>query len=446
MMEVFKLAVNLKLENRAVQSAMLFGSMVAAMGTNLLGSIVTSRYLGPVGYGDLKFIQTIWALLALVFAVGLLQSGGRVLLLEHNQDRLREIVGVILTVATGMGIVMMIVTAALAPVIDKIFHTQLAHVLILLSPLMVILPLKDALALALQSTNRVAFLAIINVVPSLLYLGLLVLAAQKVALSVSLVLVLQQMSLLIVLVLITWLLRPRFTGYRGWLRSIFRENRTYGWPVYVGTLAGVASGHLNRLAISYWVDNTAVGFYSLATALVQPLYMIPDAVATSSFRDFARQTRISRKVLVATAGVSGAFLVVCLVLLGEPLSWVYSSDFAPVGPMARVAAFGAILYGLGNLYNRFLGAHGKGRSLRNTAFVVGAVNITGFVLLVPIWKAWGAIAVNVLAGATYLGYLLVSYRKLSHALATQNAANPESACTADSLPPLTTEASDAHLD
>jgi O-antigen/teichoic acid export membrane protein len=419
--------------------------MVAAMGLSFLGSLITTRRLGASSYGDLQFVQAVWALLDVVSTLGYLQSGSRMLLLERDTFRLRQIVGIVLLLAVVMGVGMMAITASLAHPIDHFFRSNVAVVLIVTAPLMVTLPLRDALTLILQCTNKVVYLAILNTAPYLICLVGLVATTRLTSLSVTRILYIQQASILLVSLFVVQRLKPQITSVKYWLDSIANMNKTYGWQIYVGALVGVASGHLNRLAISYWVDNTAVGFYSLATSLAAPLYMVPDAVATSSFRNFAQQTKITRKVLVATAGVSGAFLIVYLVLLGKPLSWVYPHDFASVGLMAQVAAFGAILLGLGNLYNRFLGAHGEGRIMRNTAFAVGAVNIIGLLLLVPIWKAWGAIAVYVLAGATYLGFLWVNYRKFIRAVARQNATIPEIASRSDNLPSTNTKTDQASL-
>ena len=203
---------------------------------------------------------------------------------------------------------------------------------------------------------------------------------------------------------------------RKWGGEIRKTHRSYGWPVYVGSVAAVATGHLNRLAISYWVDNTAMGFYSLASTLTDPLKMIPGVVGTSSFKEFANQRQISAKVTRATIVASALALVVALIFLGEPLALLYTEAFAAVSPMARVAAVGAVLYGFGDFYNRFMGAHGKGAALRNTALMVGAVNVLGFFIFVPLWGAWGAIAANVVVGFVYPGVMYWYYRKYTRSL------------------------------
>lgn len=386
--------------------------MVLAMGLNFLSSIITSRALGLAAYGDFKFIQTLWALLALVINFGLLHAGSRVLLLEHDSTRSREIAGTVLLLALAMGTMIAGVIMALAWPVDHLLHTELAPLLIAVAPLAAIIPLQTAVTLALQSTNRIVELAVLNSIPPLIYLVILWTLSQVVPISTGMVLLLQQGSALLLILAIALRLRPRWRSTRHWWDAIRAENKTYGFPVYVGALAGVASGKVNGLAISYWADNSAVGVFYLATHLVNPLTMIPQAVATSSFRDFARQPRVPKRVLAATIVVSFLSLVGSWILFGKPLHWLYTGEFASrAGPMASVAAVGAILSGFGDFYNRFLGAHGKGTALRNTAFLVGLVNAVGFVALVPLWGAWGAIVTTVIAGAAYLLFMLISYTR-----------------------------------
>jgi len=400
---------------RAAQSGTLFLSMIGAMGVSFLASVITARALGPASYGDVKFIQTLWTLMTLLTMAGFQYTGSFVLLKEKDQQSGREIIGTIVVWALGTGIVVGLFCVLAAYPIDWIFKTNLATVLIALSPFAIVMPLQSALFLAYQSTNQIYRLALLNILPFVLYL-LSVLGLPKVWISTGTILFLQQITMLVVVMGLVLAAKPRFASVRKWGGEIRRLHRGYGWPIYVGSVAGVATGYLNRLAISYWVDNTAVGFYSLASTLTQPLQMIPSVVGTSSFKEFANQRRIPRKVTLATVIAALLAFLAALVFFGEPLSLLYTKAFAAVSPMARVAAFGAVLYGFGDFYNRFMAAHGKGLALRNTALMVGAVNVFGFFILVPLWGAWGAIATGVVVGVVYPGVMYWHYRKYTRSL------------------------------
>jgi|GEM_PF-78686 len=396
---------------RLRQSSILLGSMVLAMGVNFITSIIVARQLGPESYGNVKFIQIIWSLLTLLFSFGFFHSGSRVLVIEKEPDSIREIIGAVLFISFLTGTSLSILTAILALPIDIFFHTQVANDMIQLSPLVLVMSVYTALTLILQGVNRIYLLAILNAVPVLLYLVCILVLSHFHLLTTVRVLLSNQTSFLVVILFGILRLRPSFKSMRYWWKLVRKHNKTYGGPVYLGSLANVASSYVNSLAISYWMDNASIGFYSLATSLTEPLKLIPNAVATSSFRSFASQKKIPTKVFVATLVFSLLAVSAALLFFGQPLSWVYTKDFAEVGTMARALAAGAILSGLGDFINRFLGAHGKGNALRNVAYLVGGVNVAGFFLLIPLWGVWGVISTSVLGGFAYLLFMYGYYRK-----------------------------------
>ncbi len=400
---------------RAAQSATLFASMIGSMGASFLSSLITARVLGPAYYGDVKFIQTLWALLTLLAMAGYQYTGSLVLLQQKDPDSQREILGSIILGVVAIGCVIGLFCALAAYPIDWIFRTNLAKVLIMMSPFGIVLPLQAALLVAYQSTNQIYRLALLNTLPPALYF-LSVLVLPQAWISIGAIVFLQQITMLIVVVGLILASKPRFASIGKWSGETRKLHRDYGWPIYIGSIAAVATGYLNRLAISFWVDNQAVGFYSLAVTLTDPLKLVPNAVGTSSFREFANQHRISTKVTLATIVTALLAFGAAFVFLGEPLSWLYTKDFAAVSPMARIIAFGAVLYGFGDFYNRFMGAHGKGAVLRNTSLVVGIVNVVGFFILVPLWGAWGAILANVTVGFVYPVVMYWNYHRYTRSL------------------------------
>ena len=82
-----------------------------------------------------------------------------------------------------------------------------------------------------------------------------------------------------------------------------------------------------------------------------------------------------------------------------------------VVPLAYYTSIGAIFHGLGDFFNRFLAAHGKGKQLRNSNFQIGIVNLLGYILLVDIFGVYGAAITRLLAGIVYFSIMLFYYLK-----------------------------------
>jgi O-antigen/teichoic acid export membrane protein len=283
-----------------------------------------------------------------------------------------------------------------------------------LAPLLLVIPLGEALSLILQSTNQIYLLAVIMGTPSILYMVSILVLSGLNHITTSSVLLSQQLSTLSVIIFILVIIKPSLRSIKFWWGEIKKHHKTYGFPVYRGGLAGIGTSYLTRLAISYWVNNTAIGFFSLASSLVEPLKLLPNAIATSSFRSFASKPRISSKILLSTILISLASLVVAIIFFGTPLSWIYTTKFNEVGPMARALCLAAIFTGFGDLFNRFLGAHGKGKSLQNAAFATGIASVVFTLILVPLFGAWGAVLTMIISNGIYLLIMYLSYRTFSH--------------------------------
>ena len=405
------IAKSFDVRSRGFQSLVLFCAWIGAMGFNFLVSLLTTRILGPALFGDLRFIQTVWMLLTLLATFGFLQSGSRVLLLETNPTYAKQVVGVVLVLALIMGILVGLVIALIAHPVDYFFHTHLASIMLSLAPLIIGIPLRDALLLILQSTNQIILLAALEFFPSLFYMVGLYIISKMTVINTVIILAIQQISLLGVVLVIIFVVQPRIGSFRHYLRKILEVNRGFGFPIYTGLIATFATSYLNRLSISLWVNNTAIGFFSLASTIVEPLRLLPNAAAISSFKSFSNQEKISKKAFWFTLTLSFFTLVAAWLFIDPLLSWFYPKGFSSVGPMARILALAALAQGLGDFYNRFLGAHGKGKNLRNVAYIVGIVNLMGIILITPFLGVNGVVITTVLAGLSNITFMFIVYKK-----------------------------------
>ncbi|NIM93954.1 MAG: oligosaccharide flippase family protein, partial [Anaerolineales bacterium] len=218
--------VTLSLDSRIGQSTLLFGSMIVAMGLTFVTSVMTTRFLGPSAYGDLKFIQTFWALLALISTFGLLYSGSRVLLLEDDRGNSREVIGATLFIALIIGLFIAFISASGAKIIDGIFGTQISQTLIMLAPLTLALPLRTSLLLILQSENRITWISFIYIMPPILFLVGLFLIWILTKPNTGNVLFVRMVTELMILGFIVVLLKPKFGSFSKWWHVIRAQNKT----------------------------------------------------------------------------------------------------------------------------------------------------------------------------------------------------------------------------
>lgn len=401
----------MEIKKQVFQSALLFSSMLGAMVFNFFGSVLITKILGPISYGDLKFIQTLWMLFALLSTFGFLQSGSRILLLEKDENQTKQIVSVILLLALIMGFFLALFIAIIAYPIDLIFHTDVFFIILVTAPLVIGITLRDTMLLILQSTNQITLLAGLNIFPGLFNLIGLYILSKITIINTGITLAIQQLSLIFVILVIIIIIRPRSGSFRYYWQNIREENKEFGFHIYTGSIAAVATTYINRLALSYWVDNTALGFYSLASSLTEPLRLMPNAAATSFYKTFSNRKFISKKIFLITIMSSIFSLAGAYVFFGKPLTALYSKDFSSVGHIARIISIAAIAFGFGDFLNKFLSSHGEGKKIRNAAYISGAVNVLGSFFLLPFIGINGAMITSLLAGFSYLTSIYLYYRR-----------------------------------
>jgi len=386
-------------------------SLFLSMAVGIAVSVFNARVLGAESYGDLKFLQTVFTFVVTCLTFGVFVTGSRLLAQEEHEGGEAGLIGTLLIV---WGVIALLVVAAVnvfAMVEDNIFGNGLESIIRLCSPLVVVLPLQLCVDNILQGTNRIYKLSILRVAPQLLYLITAVGLSYVLQLTLLEVLLVHLVTLGVVVVLLGALLRPDFRAARQWLPVIREENRRYGLQVYIGFLTGVASSHLGVLAVSYFLGSEEVAYFALAVTLTLPLTLMPNAVGTTYFRAFARRRTIPRKVTGVTWLLSAFILIGFGIAIGTIVEILYSAEYRGTTRLAYIIAVGSVCHGLGDFYNRFVGAHGRGKEIRNSNVAVGTVNVVGNLVLVYSFGVVGAAVTRVLAGLTYVAMMLRSYRK-----------------------------------
>ena len=213
---------------------------------------------------------------------------------------------------------------------------------------------------------------------------------------------------------ITPVLKPKFERIKEQAKVLLKENKSHGYHIYIGSLVSNGSMQFSTFAISYYLDNTNVGFFNLANTIAVPLSMVPQAVGTAFFKEFANLKEIPKKVVYATVGVSMVAFLLFIALIKPVVILLYSEEFLPVVPLIYVISFSYLIQGFFLVLNRFLSAHGIGKDLRNASFARGIINIVGFLVLTKLYGTMGASITLVLANIAYFAYLFVKYRQFVH--------------------------------
>ena len=261
-----------------------------------------------------------------------------------------------------------------------------------------------------QGDNSIYTIACARLFPSLAYLIIAAAIFYLFGATSERMLLLHNGIAFVILAFIIYLNKPSFKNLKQTFKKLNEENKQYGLQVYYGSLANVSVAYVAGMTLGMLnKDNTNVGFYTLALTISAPLHTLPQVIGTTYFKQFAVQDRIPNKVLKFSFLLAALSLIAYIIFIFPVVGFLYDESYSIVALYASFLAVSSTLNGLGDMFNRFLGAHGQGKSLRNTAFICGAFQLTGFTLGIYLFNINGAIATRIIGFIAYFAILLAYY-------------------------------------
>ncbi len=401
---------------RVRQATTLYVASFAGIPLSVFTSIVFTRFLGPQGYGDFAFLDSLFDFARIIFPLGFFYAGNRALVLNSDPSKAREYHGATLVILFALFIVMGVVMAAYGLLDGNLAEKGLSRFFLFLIPFGWIFLLTPYFDSMLHADSRIHELAATRFFPKVVTFSIALviyfLLHDYGGNRLAIVWPAYLGAFLLVYIMVFVRIRVSFSNMRDRLRTIMHHHRTYGIHLYVGTLFSTGSVALTGILISYFsVDNTGVGFFALAVAIARPVALIPGAIAATWFREFAQQHRASPRLMGITLLLTVAAFIALLLLAGPFIRFFYSDDFLPVIPLVHLAGIGMFLYGLATFLNRFLEARGHGKTVRNVFIVTGIMLLTCNLMLIPGYGATGAAVAMAIGSGVYFSGMAWGYRK-----------------------------------
>lgn len=394
------------------QVVLLYASSVIGLLFGVLCSVLNTRSLSPELFGDVRYVQNIISFVSSLLLFGYFVSGSRLLALSKDETYSRRIRGAMVAILLATVLVLslvMLVLYIVSVLNGKQNLTPLYFSSVFLGSNVILLNYVNTTA---QGDNHIGRLAIARFLPSGVYLVVAFWVFRHLGCSPTLMISLFNGTAVLVLAWIIVSTRPSFHNLRESLKFLNDENKSYGFNVYLGSLAGVSTSYIAGITLgSFCSDNANVGFYTLALSLATPLTMLPSIIGTTFFKSFAKENRINRKVLSYSIALTALSLVVFIAAIRFIVEILYDESYSVVAEYASWLAIGTSLHGFGDMINRFLGAHGQGKQIRNAAIICGLVIIFGSIVFVFFWNVNGAILTKNIGSLSYLLAMVVYYSK-----------------------------------
>jgi O-antigen/teichoic acid export membrane protein len=401
---------------RVRQVAMLYAANFFGIPLALVTSIVFTRFLGPRAYGDFAFLDSIFEFGKIIFTFGFFYSGSRAIVLNHRLQRTREYYGASLVVLLVLFLVMSVFFVGYGLLDNNLENKGLTRFFLMLVPfgwIFLLMPYFDTL---LKADNRIRALSASRFMPKVVLfagaLGVYFFLGDFQGSRLGVVWGLYLTAFFVVYAAILLRIRVSFHSLRRRIRELWMYNRKFGVHIYTGGLFYAGSLSLTTIMVSYFSpDNSGVGFLALALAITRVLELLPTAIATAYFRDFATQQSLSRTLLFITVMLALGGLALTWVLIGPFIRLFYSEDFVPVIALVFPVSAAMLMHGMAGFLNRFLEARGQGKAIRNTYVITGVTLVASSLLLIPSGLEAGAATALLISGVVYLAVMTVYYKK-----------------------------------
>lgn len=409
--------IEMKLSKSKIQVLYLYVSTLVGVILGVLISIINTRYLDPVDYGDVHYVQNIINFFSGLMLFGYFVSGCRLLAIAKDKKEANEIKGA-MTVILGLTVVVMMVIMAICGVVHSfILHKPFSHLFYYIIPFSGYALCLNYINTSSQGDNSIGMIALARLLPSVVYLAAIAIVFNTFGATSILALLLNTGISFIILTILILHNHPSFHNFKESWKKLQEENKKYGFHVYLGSISNVSVQYVAGVTLGLFaVNNVNVGYYSLALTATGPLMMLPNVIGTTYFKRFATQKQIERKVLIGTLAMSMVTLIGFVILIYPVVGLLFNEKYQSVALYASFLAFASTAHGLGDVFNRFIGAHGYGKYLRNGAFISGGVALVGYTLGVWLWGINGAIATRITFTLTYLFMMVIYYIKVKKSI------------------------------
>lgn len=398
----------IKLSKAKTQILLLYGSSIIGVAFGILNSVVNTRALTPSEYGDYRYVQNIIDFITSLLLFGYFISGSRLLALSKNEEQSRNIRGAMCFV---LGIAISILMFAMLILgFYNVLPTE-TNLFFLAIPVCGYSLMLNYINTVGQGDNHIGRISVARLLPPGLYCIIAFFIYRYFGASSSKMLLLYDGIGIIIYTALILSTKPKFSNLKNSLAALSQENKQYGFNVYLGSLIAVSTQYIAGITLGkFCIDNSNVGFYTLSATMAAPLSMLPMIIGTTFFKQFASQKKIDKKVLSSSFVLTLASCLSFIFIIKYVVAFLYDDNYSSVGLYAAFLAIATSINGLGDLFNRFLGAHGQGKPIRNGAFACGIITVLGNVLFVYFWGINGAIVTRVLSATIYFLFMSMSYR------------------------------------
>lgn len=389
----------------------LFSSQILMLFIGLGIKSIQVRVLDPAEYGLLALFGTITTVIVLFFHYASFSS--LKVILANNTDKKieKELIGLGIKIAALLGIIFSGFLCLVSFFIDDLFNVEIGNLLILLSPLCFILPFQFFISEVSIGSNRLKTLSFFHLFSRILFIVSLFVCWYGDLLDVKIIIIINLLSWFVSTLITLISFKPSFANHNSNLKLVRDKNKSFGYSYYFGAIVNQSTYKLDEIFITYFINITQLGFYTLASIICSPMTFLSRAFINSIFKKLAFKDRIPIRVFLYNT----IWLILCVIFLYVSSDYIVSTlfgdEYIKVSSYIFPLSLAFFFQGMYAPFS-FLAVKSKGTELRNVAYIEAVTNVIGNIVLVPIYLVEGAIYASIISRFIHLLGLLYYYNKM----------------------------------
>lgn len=381
--------------NKEIKNAgWIIGGRIAQMILSFLVSIFTARYLGPSNYGLINYASAFVAFFTSLCTLGI----NSVIIKEFidNPDEQGETIGTTIILRVASSFISSLMIIGIVGVIDRgepetIIVTALCSVAL-------IFQVFDTINYWFQSKyqSKVASIATLVAYVATSVYKIILLVLQK---DVRWFALANSIDYIVLAVF----LMSAFRKYGGpklkfsWTKGKYLLSRSYHY-ILSGMMVAIY-GQTDKLMLKQMLDETIVGYYSLAASINSMWVFVLQAIIDSIYptimslykngnkKAFDRKNRQLYMIVIYVS----IFVAIMFVLFGKnAIVLIYGEQYESAAMSLRIIAWYTIFSYLGVARNAWIVCNNKQKYLKYMYFSAALVNILLNYIFIPLWGASGA--------------------------------------------------------
>lgn len=312
-----------------------FATRILTLGIGLIVSVVVARILGPEGRGLYAVAVAVGAIGVQFGNMGLHASNTYLVAKDHSV--LSSLVGNSLFVGLvlgGLGAALALAVFLNWPDIAPI-HGGLLRLALLSIPLGLSYLLLQNLLLGIHEVRTYNKIELFGNIASVIFIILLILSrlvTVETVFSVSLII------LIIYIVLALRVLRCHFQGLPHLSFALFKRTLGYGLKAYLAAFFAFLVLRVDLLMVQYMLGAKQAGYYSIAVAMADLIFMLPVVVGTilfpklSALEDTQEKLRLAKQTAWGVGFVMATMTILAAALAGPMIRWLFGQAFMPAVP------------------------------------------------------------------------------------------------------------------